>query len=352
MPTLYVTEPGAVVRLTGESLLVTLDTPPDGGSKAPSSRAELMKVALHRLEMVGLVGRVHLTLDALQACLAAGIGVAWFGWNGRFLGRLVPPEARSGDLRLLQYQMAVDGPTALAWARVVVAGKCANAAAVLRGIQANYPGLTEVASAIATLGDWRQRTFDCDHPEQLLGMEGSAAACYFGALDAGFRGEIGFPGRKRRPPPDPANALLSFGYVLLGNWIGGVVEGRGLDPAVGFFHALRPGRPSLALDLLEEFRHPVVDRFVMRVLNLRILRPEMFEADPKDPAGVRLTREGLKVFFRAWGEHLEKPLPDAEAPGDGPGGRIVPSALIRRQVDRLAAALRGGEPYRPFQLRS
>ena len=108
--------------------------------------------------------------------------------------------------------------------------------------------------------------------------------------------------------------MLSFGYVLLGDLLAGMLEARGLDPALGFFHEPRPGRPSLALDLLEEFRHPVVDRFVLRVSNLRILRPTMFEPDEPDEldeteaGGVRLTRDGLKRFFRAWEKHLSRPL--------------------------------------------
>lgn len=108
---------------------------------------------------------------------------------------------------------------------------------------------------------------------------------------------------------------------------------------------MRPGRPSLALDLLEEFRHPVVDRLVLRLCNLRVLRPEMFEPDPDRAGVVRLDREGLKIFFRHWGEHLEKPLPDAQ------GERESPTELMRRQVNRLAMALRSGEPYQPFLLR-
>ncbi|MBF0152725.1 MAG: CRISPR-associated endonuclease Cas1 [Magnetococcales bacterium] len=359
MPSLYVTEQGATVRHAGASLQVTLDADVAGGQAAATTRSILLGVASHRLEMVGLVGRVHITANATHLCLEQGIGVAWFGWNGRFLGRLVPALAKSGDLRMAQYRCAMDPVAAMGIARRIVAGKCANAVAVLRGIQANYPGLDSVAEAMREINGADERIVACQEAEQLLGIEGNAARAYFGAFGEGFRGEIGFTGRQRRPPPDPANALLSFGYVLLGNLIGGTLEARGLDPAVGFFHALRPGRPSLALDLLEEFRHPVVDRFVLRVVNLRIVRPEMFEADPEAAGGVRLTRAGLKVFFRAWGEYLERPIPEVIDEGGGEesdeeGDRVkraTPATLIRRQVDRLAAALRSGGAYQPFLLR-
>ncbi|MBF0136969.1 MAG: CRISPR-associated endonuclease Cas1 [Magnetococcales bacterium] len=351
MPSLYVTEQGATVRLSGSSLIVTLDVDPDGDGPLPATRSILLEVEPHRLEMIGLVGRVHMTANALHLCLERGIGVAWFAWNGRFLGRMVPAEAKSGDLRLAQYRTAIDPVAALGLARQVITGKCANAIAVLRGIQANYPGQEPVAAAIRDIQTAVERVGVCQDAESLLGSEGHAARAYFGAFGTGFRGDIGFTGRQRRPPPDPANALLSFGYVLLGNLIGGTVEARGMDPAVGFFHALRPGRPSLALDLLEEFRHPVVDRFVLRVVNLRILRPDMFEADTESQGGVRLTRAGLKVFFRAWGEHLERPMPEAAGEDGGDANKLAPATLIRRQVDRLAAALRGGIPYAPFALK-
>ncbi|MBF0155434.1 MAG: CRISPR-associated endonuclease Cas1 [Magnetococcales bacterium] len=341
MPTLYVTQQGAVVRLSGASLHVTQEIDPDGDGPLPPGRTVLLEVEPHRLEMVALVGRVHITQDALKLCLDKGIGVAWFSWNGKFLGRMVPEAARSGDLRLAQYRAAVDATLCLDLARRVVSGKLTNAVVTLKGIQSNQPGLEDLSQALRDLGEYRQRVAECGDVGALLGFEGGAAACYFGVLDRGFRGEIRFPGRKRRPPPDAANALLSFGYVLLGNLIGGHLEARGLDPAVGFFHAPRPGRASLALDLLEEFRHAIVDRFVMRVCNLRMLQPGMFENDAQE-GGVRLNREGLRLFFRAWGEHLEKPLPESG------GGKVSPQELIRRQVNRMAMTLRGEDQYEPF----
>jgi CRISPR-associated protein Cas1 len=154
-----------------------------------------------------------------------------------------------------------------------------------------------------------------------------------------------FVGRARRPSPDPVNALLSFGYVLLGLRLSGLIEALGLDPAIGFLHDLRPGRDSLALDLLEELRHPVVDLFVLRLCNLAMMRPENFEPDPDRPGGVRLRQDDLKRFLQFWEEWLDKPLPEEGA------ASISPTHLLRRQVERLADDLRGGAPYRPFRFR-
>ncbi len=342
MPTLYVTQPGATVRVLEGHFCVT--SAPESGNSTASSRGNvLLEVKPHRLEWIGVVGRVHVTRDALSLCLEKGISIAWYTWGGDFQGRLTPKNARSGDLRLAQMRMALDASSSLAMARRIIAAKCGHAAEVLRRIQSNQPGLLDLAMVLKDMGQWEQRIVAAVDAESLLGYEGGASKSYFSVLRHGFRGDIPFLGRQRRPPPDPANALLSFGYVLLGNRLAGLLEGRGLDPAVGFFHVPRPGRASLSLDLLEEFRHAVVDRFVMRTCNLRTLRRDMFEADPES-GGVRLTRDGLKIFFTAWGNYLERPITLAG------GEKLTINELLRHQVNNLAMAIRGEREYQPFRL--
>ncbi len=334
MPTLYVTEPETTVRLEGRTLRVTRR--PDAAGAAP---VELLKAELHRLELVALVGVVHVTRDALFACLDAGIGLAWFDAGGRFRARLVPEVPRSADLRLRQYEAWRNPADRLARARAAVAAKLAGARAVLLAWQSNDPA-PALAEGLAALAGLRGRLDDCPDADALRGLEGAAAAAYFAALSTAFRGPIGFAGRHRRPPPDPANALLSLGYVFLGTRLAGLLEARGLDPALGFFHEARPGRPALALDLLEEFRHAVVDRFVLRACNLRVFRPEHFGPDAARPGGVRLTPEGWRLFLTRWEEHLRRPVREARS------GESAVLPLLARQVDRLAADLRGGDPYR------
>jgi CRISPR-associated protein Cas1 len=346
MPSLYITEPGAAVRKSGESFVVTVDDDPDGAGPLPEKHRKLLEVEAHRLELVALVGRVHATSDAVQLCLERGIAIAWFKWNGDYLGRLVPEGARSADLRLLQYAAAHEPASRLARARGVVAAKLANAAAVLGDVQSNEAGSPSLGAAIAEL---RKRSGDAPSAagaESLLGVEGAGTRTYFEAFGGAFKADIRFEGRERRPPPDPANALLSFGYVLLGNLLAGMLEARGLDPALGFFHEVRPGRASLALDMLEELRFPVVDRFVLRGCNLRVFRSEMFEPDPDRPGGVRLTADGHKTFFREWEAHLARPLREK---GAAAAERLEVRGMLRRQIDRLAADLRGGAVYAPFE---
>lgn len=344
VPVLYVTEPGAVVRKSAESIVVTLDEDPDGKGPLPERRRTLAEVEPHRLEAICLVGRAHVTSDAVHLCVERGVAVSWMTAGGALRGRLVPEAPRSADLRLLQYAAHAGVEGRLSRARGVAAAKARNAAAVLGDLRSNDADNPAYAPAAARLRALAQDAERAAEAASLLGYEGTAARTYFDALGAAFKGEIGFSGRAQRPAPDPANALLSFGYVLLGSRLAGLIEARGLDPALGFFHEVRPGRPSLALDLLEELRHPIVDRFVLRACNLRIFKPAMFESDPDRPGGVRMTRDGLKRFFAEWEKHLLRPLRDAEA-----GEPIGPLPLLVRQVDRFAADLRGGEPYRPFR---
>jgi len=267
MPTLYVTEPGAVVRRSVASLVVTVKRRRVDGTGRREE--ELAEVEPHRLEMIGLIGRAHITSDATRLCLEKGIAVSWFTRGGDFVGRLVPEISRTADLRLAQYRLAHDGDAALALSRAVVGAKLRNAAAVLSALRANRPGRTTLGQAIHDLRVSAARCAEAKAVDVLMGIEGDGARVYFGALGDCFSGEISFGVRARRPPPDPANALLSFGYVLLGNMLASLLEARGFDPYLGFFHTVRSGRPSLALDLLEELRHPLVDRLVVRVCNLQ-----------------------------------------------------------------------------------
>jgi CRISPR-associated protein Cas1 len=338
MSTLFLTEPHTTLRRTGEALVVTRD----GDDPA---REVLLTLPPHQIELVGLVGDVHITADATRLCLDQGIGVAWLTRGGILRGRLTPPACRCADLRLRQYAAWHDSDGRLRRARAVVAAKLCGAAHVLRGLHGNHPQLRDLGPAASRLKELAARVETAADRDSLLGLEGSGARAYFQALADAFLGDIGFTGRAHYPPTDPANALLSLAYTLLTNALAGLLEARGLDPCLGFLHEVHGARPSLALDLLEEFRHPVADRFVLRLCNLRILRPDGFEPDPDRRGGVRLTRPAYRRFFQEWEKFLREPVRqqgEAEA-------RDV-RALLRWQVERLVADLRGGEPYRPVAL--
>lgn len=221
----------------------------------------------------------------------------------------------------------------------MVAAKIESGAAVLRRYRENHPEALELAEidAVAALS---AQAAEATSLESLRGVEGTATARYFGVLGRTVPEEIAFSGRNRRPPRDPLNALLSFGYVLVGNELQALLDAMGYDPYLGFYHQVDYGRPSLALDLLEELRAPLVDRFSAKLLNLGVLKEEDFVSSPQ--GGVYLSREAQKRYFAAWEEELERLL---ALDGEETSFR----KLFRRQAERLARALQRGEPYRAFR---
>lgn len=167
--------------------------------------------------------------------------------------------------------------------------------------------------------------------DSLRGLEGAASGVYFGQFGK-MVAPVGFPGRKMRPSTDPANALLSLGYVLVGNELGSLLEARGFDPAIGFLHGVRYGRQSLALDMVEPFRQPLVDRLTLRLLNLRQITPDDFEGSAK---GLRLREEPIKRYFELYEEQLR-------GPSEGEGSSTWRQRLTD-QVDSLRDMVMGGE---------
>ena len=167
---------------------------------------------------------------------------------------------------------------------------------------------------------------------------------YFEGFRIACRTELTFPGRRRRPPTDPINALLSLGYTLINAELASLLDAMGYDPYIGFFHQLDYGRPSLALDLLEEFRVPAVDRLVLNLTNLRVLQAEDFVLDAES-GGLRLQRPALGKFFRAYEEHMNQAFPDKVS-----GETATLRKSLRRQAERLAGHLTRGESYMPLHV--
>jgi CRISPR-associated protein Cas1 len=209
-----------------------------------------------------------------------------------------------------------------------------NARRVVQRHHQNHPSasLQEVVDRLQAV---RGRVLRAPNLDSLRGIEGDAAHIYFEALAEMVRGDIAFHGRSRRPPRDPVNAALSFGYSLLTTEVEGALHAEGLDPAIGFLHGYHYNRPSLALDIVEEFRQPLVDRTVLAMVNRRELRPEHFIGNPA--AGVFLAESGRPILIEAIQDALGI---DGGEPGLRP--------KIRRQAARMRAVIEGGRAYVPF----
>lgn len=297
--TVYVTTEGAALKKDGENLVAEVE----GQEKA--------RVPLHMLASVVAFGPILVSPALIGACAAAGISVALFERNGRFLARIEGPAAGNVLLRRAQYR-ASDEPEDIVRAHLL--GKVANQRAVLmRALRDHGDELALDARAPITAATERMahllRKIEraLTDSDSLRGMEGEAAALYFSVFDHLIRSpdpELRWTGRSRRPPLDPMNALLSFLYTLLTHDCRSACEAVGLDPAVGFLHRDRPGRPSLALDLMEELRPVLVDRLALSLVNRRQLRTRDFEI--RDGGAVMLTDDARRTVLTAWQERKKE----------------------------------------------
>jgi CRISP-associated protein Cas1 len=315
MIALYLTEPGSVLRREGDSFVVTFDRDPDGSGPMPETRKILLEIEPHRVSWIALLSGVHITHAATKLALWKGIPIAWLTHSGRFLGRLSPAREGGVEARIKQYNVANNTEESLEIAKSIVEGKLSNAAALLRYMQSNRPGTSEIATAYQDIIGAIPKAKASQNLNELRGWEGASAKAFY--------------------------SLLSFCYVLLAARLSGMIQARGLDPALGFLHGIRPGRESLVYDLMEEFRHPIVDRFVLRICNLRIVNPNGFEADPHREGAVLMSDPTRRRLLAEWEKHLRQPLRS---------GNNTPSALavMARQVDQFASALSHEKSYEPF----
>lgn len=328
MANLYITEQNAWIRKRGDRVVVEKDD------------ATLLEIPYFKIDTVLLYGNVQFTTQALGLLLDHGVELALLTTSGRLRGQLTPPKAKNITLRMAQYERSACEDFCLNFARELVRGKIENSAAHLRRFRHNHPEVIEL-SDITNLETHAAQVQSVAGIESLRGVEGTAAARYFRALQNMVPEELGFEGRRRRPPPDPVNALLSFGYVIVGNELQALLDAIGFDPYLGFYHQVDYGRPSLALDLLEELRPALVDRLTVRILNLRLLTAEDFETHPR--RGARLSRDGKKRYF----EFLEQEL---AREWEEDGERWTFRSAFRRQAHRLARAIEHDEPYESLRL--
>jgi CRISPR-associated protein Cas1 len=331
MATLYVTEPGARIEKEYRRLLVTKDDD------------TLLAVPLGRVSEVVLVGTVGATTPALLMLLDEGIPLSFVTRSGQLRGRLAPPSPKNLPLRHAQYDRARDPAFCLAVGRAIVDGKLRNSRALAYRIRRARPQIAaewlerieRAVEAVAQAGDL----------DTLRGVEGSAAKAYFEVLRQALRPEMTFEKRTRRPPRDPVNALLSLGYTLLTQNLITACEVVGLDPYDGFFHADKYGRPALALDLVEEFRGPVVDSVVQLVVNKRVVGPGDFEEGRE--GGIYLSDRGLRKFLEQYTHRLNTEIvhPYHER-------RLTYQRVFEVQARLLAKTIQGElDRYVPFRVR-
>ncbi len=337
--TLYVQSQRAYVHLDHDTLRVEVE------------RETQLQVPLMQLSGIVCFGDVLLSPALLHRCAEDGRSLVLLDRNGRFKARLEGPTSGNVLLRRAQHLALSDPERRTAIARNLVAGKVRNARQVLlRGGReaATAEDAEALGEAAARIGGILVRLPDRDDLDLMRGDEGEAARAYFGAfgrLVREGRVSFGLDVRSRRPPRDRMNALLSFLYTLLRADCVAALEGVGLDPQVGFFHALRPGRPALALDLMEELRPAVADRLALTLVNRAQLRHDDFEEHPG--GAVYLTDGGRKTVLVAYQKRKQEEVEHRVVGGKVPLG-LVPHLQARLLARHLRDDL---AHYPPFLVR-
>jgi len=305
MATLYLTEQNSLVKKDGDTLVVHL---PEKEANGLRQGKRSVRVPLIKIERVVVQGNSTLTSPALGALMEQGAEVTFLNAYGRFQGHLTPAFSKNGQLRLAQTAARSNPERRHQVAQAFVLGKMANMRTIL--LRANrkreQPALEESAAAIRRLIDQTSRLPpDVEPPDparpqaesaygRLLGQEGNATAHYFQSFQHLLNDPSLFGGRTRRPPRDPVNALLSYGYIILLNQVTSAICTVGMDPYVGYLHGTQYGKPALALDLMEEFRPIIVDSVVLTLFNTGAIGRSDFT---EEFGAYRLTDHGRRTFL-------------------------------------------------------
>jgi CRISPR-associated protein Cas1 len=286
--TLYITSQETYLSKDGECICVHF------------KEQEKKKIPIHNIGGLVLFGQVSCSPFLLGHCAEHGVAVSWLTENGRFLAAMHGPVSGNVLLRREQYRKADDPVFAAALARAFTIGKIYNSRTMLRRTARERPDarLDDVCDKLGFCLEQLHRDITLD---VVRGVEGNAASLYFGVFDALITSTdraFVFNGRSRRPPTDAVNCLLSFLYTLLAHDVRGALEGVGLDPAVGYLHRDRPGRPGLALDVMEEFRPYLADRLACTLVNKGQVRAAGFKR--QESGAVLMDERTRKEVISAW----------------------------------------------------
>ena len=287
--TLYITTPESYLSKDGMNVVVSVN------------QMETFRIPIINIESIVTFGYMGASPGLMRLCADNGVALTFLSPSGRFVSRVQGPTKGNVLLRTRQYRLSEDADCALNISRLFIAGKIQNYRNVLCRFIRDHGDNDEVSEASNILDRCKREALLAGNLEELRGVEGGAANTYFSAfphLIISQQSDFPFSGRNRRPPKDAVNAMLSFVYTLIANDVSAALETVGLDPYVGFMHQLRPGRTSLALDLMEELRAYLGDRFVLSLINRKQLCRNDFLKQGEE--SVVMTDSARKVFLSAW----------------------------------------------------
>ena len=320
MSVLYIKEQGACIKISGGKIVIT------------KGNERLLQIPLLHVTHLSLFGNVQITTQALQKLLEQGCDISYFNYGGKYIGHTTSQESRNNFLRLAQYEVYNNATKRLEFAKTIVENKIDNQIAMItqhRWMQEKYDWKKDVNQ----MEKCKETIRNKDTVSSLMGVEGFCSNIYFGAFSKMLKSEIKFKTRNRRPPRDPVNAMLSLAYTFLTKEMCNLLEVESFETYLGFLHGIKYGRKSLALDMIEEFRQPVIDCMVLMLFNKRILTEE--ESQVKEQ-GVFLTEQGFQKFCIEY----EKWMKDKYR------------SKMKEQVLLLRKAIQYGEVYIPYKQES
>lgn len=333
--TLYVTRQETYLHKERETLVIK------------HKNEKLGQFPAHQIANILCFGQISVSPFLMGYCGEHGIGLSFYTEHGRFLARIQGPQSGNVLLRRAQYRCADLSEVSLTIARLIVAAKISNSRSVLKRELRNHGESAAISDAVVKL-DASLRSLQRDEHSLLsiMGVEGEAARQYFSVFKLLIRAKgFDFTGRVRRPATDPVNAMLSLAYTLITHECASALQGVGLDPYVGFLHQDRPGRVSLALDLLEEFRTHWADRFVLTLINRKQVSKRDFVTESS--GAVRLSDDARKQFLSAWQERKQDEIQHLYLQE-----RVPIGLLPHCQAMLLARHLRGDtELYPPYYVK-
>ena len=323
MSVIYVKEQGAFIRKTGERIEVT------------KKNLKLLSFPVGNIDGLSIIGNIQISTQALIYLMENGVDISFFSYSGHFAGQAMADSSKNIFLRFSQYDTYQNMEARLDMAKIIVNNKINNQMEIVKYFR--YKDDFSPKAELTKMKKMQEKLFLCKTSNEILGVEGMCSNLYFSCFSHMIDCRFEFKGRNRRPPRDPINVILSLAYTFLTREVCSVLEAESFEVYLGFLHGIRYGRKSLALDIVEEFRQPVVDRFVIRSFNKRMLNEYDFDMEENR---VILNEEGFRKFCREFERWMT---------GAGNGTEENFRQIIKCQAAELKKAIQNKKDYMPYQ---
>ncbi len=329
MAVIYIKEQGSLVQKAGERIVVT------------KNQAKLLDIPVFQIENIAVIGNVQVTTPALHMLMEKGVDLSYLSYSGKYLGNTSAESSKNIFLRFEQYRFYLDEPRRLNMAKTIVGNKIDNQITLIkehRRKDSDHDWNRDITNMLKL----KETLPEKETGNEILGVEGMCSNIYFSSFAHMLDCDFEFNGRNRRPPRDPVNVILSLAYTFLTKEVSSALDSESFEPYLGFLHGIRYGRKSLALDIVEEFRQPVVDRLVILLVNKRMIG--RYDFDFEGEGHVVLTEDGFKKFCTEYERWMT-----------GRNTYAVESnfrSVIRNQIAALKRAIRDGGEYIPYRWRA